>query len=231
MGSNSQLAHPGDQLVPVRVWRRRAALRAPVLARHAADTPLGHVYHHRHVRLRREGWLVNHKRTGRLYRMEGLNLMRNRPRRRKVVVNRGPSVMPTRRGERWSMEFMHDQLHDGRRLRVLTVVDPYTREALATEARESFAAHDVIDVLDRLSSSHRKPAVIQMDNGTEFASRALDAWAYREAMRLESSRPGKPTDNAHIESFNARPRGVSERARLRIARRRRGKLDCVAERL
>jgi transposase InsO family protein len=114
---------------------------------------------------------------------------------------------------------------------VLTVVDQYTREALATEARGSFSAHDVIDVLNRLSRSHRMPAVIQVDSGTEFASRALDAWAYREDVRLDFSRPGKPTDNAHIESFNARLRGVPERARLRIARRRRGNLDFVAERL
>lgn len=76
-----------------------------------------------HVLLRREGWLVNHKRTERLYRMEGLNLRRNRPHRRNAVVNRGPSGVPTRRDERWSMDFMHDQLHDGRRLRVPTVVD------------------------------------------------------------------------------------------------------------
>ena len=121
-------------------------------------------------------------------------------------MTRGPSVAATRKDERWSMDFMHDQLQDGRRLRVLTVVDQYTREALATEARGSFSAHDVIDVLNRLSRSHRKPAVIQVDNGTEFASRALDAWAYREDVRLDFSRPGKPTDNAHIESFNARLR-------------------------
>ena len=89
------------------------------------------------------------------------------------------------------------------RVRSAGVVDQYTREALATEARGSFSAHDVIDVLNRLSRSHRKPAVIQVDNGTEFASCALDAWAYREDVRLDFSRPGKPTDNAHIESFNA----------------------------
>jgi putative transposase len=159
-----------------------------------------------HVLLRREGWLVNHKRTERLYRLEGLNLRRDRPRRRKSVVTRGPSIAATRKDERWSMDFMHDQLQDGRRLRVLTLVDQYTREALATEARGSFSAHDVIDVLNRLSRSHRKPAVIQVDNGTEFASCALDAWAYREDVRLDFSRPGKPTDNAHIESFNARLR-------------------------
>jgi putative transposase len=104
------------------------------------------------------------------------------------------------------MDFMHDQLQDGRRIRVLTVVDRYTREALATEARGSFSAHNVIDVLNRLSRSHRKPAVIQVDNGTEFASRALAAWAYREDVRLGFSRPESPTANAHIESFIARLR-------------------------
>jgi len=159
-----------------------------------------------HVLLRREGWPVNHKRTARLYRQEGLNLRRKRPRRRKAAVTPSPSAAPTRRDERWSMDFVHDQLHDGRRLRVLTVVDQYTREALATEARRSFSAHDVIGVLNRLSRSHGKPAMIQVDNGSEFTSRALDAWAYREDVRLDFSRPGKPTDNAHIESFNARLR-------------------------
>jgi putative transposase len=88
----------------------------------------------------------------------------------------------------------------------LTVVDQYTREALATEARGSFSAHDVIDVLNLLSRSHRKPAVIQVDNGTDFVSRDLDAWASREDAGLDFSRLGKPTDNAHIESFNARLR-------------------------
>ena len=101
---------------------------------------------------------------------------------------------------------MHDQLEDGRKIRVLSVVDQYTREALATKARGSFTARGVIDVLEHLSRSHRKPQVIQVDNGTEFASRALDAWAYREGVRLDFSRPGKPTDNAYVESFNARLR-------------------------
>ncbi len=89
---------------------------------------------------------------------------------------------------------------------MLTVVGQYTREAMASEARGSSSAHDVIDVLNRLSKSHRKPVVIQVDNGMEFASRAPDAWAYREDVRLNFSRRGKPTDDAHIESFNARLR-------------------------
>ncbi len=120
-----------------------------------------------HLLLRREGWLISHKRTERLYRLEGLILRRNRPRRRKAVA--------TRNDDRWSMLFCHHQLQDGRRLCVLTVVDRYTREALATEARGSVSAHDVIDVFNRLSRSHRRSAVIQVDNGMEFALRALDA--------------------------------------------------------
>jgi putative transposase len=108
-----------------------------------------------HVLLRREGWLVNHKRTERLYRLEGLNLRRNRPHRRKAVVTRGPPVVATRKDDLWSMGFMHDQLQDGRRLRVLTVVYQYTREALATEARGSFSPQDVVDVLNWLSRPHR----------------------------------------------------------------------------
>ena len=101
---------------------------------------------------------------------------------------------------------MADQLHDGRRIRVLTIVDQHTREAMATEVRGSFHSNNVIEVLNRLSRSHRKPSVIQVDNGPEFISRNLDAWAYREKVSLDFSRPGKPTDNAFIESFNARVR-------------------------
>ncbi len=93
---------------------------------------------------------------------------------------------------------MHAQLQDGRRLRVLAVFDQYACEALATETRGSFSAHQVIAVLNQLSKSHRKPAVLRVDNGTQFAPRALDAWAYREDLRLDFSCSGKPTDDTHI---------------------------------
>jgi putative transposase len=108
------------------------------------------------------------------------------------------------------MDFMHDPLQDERRHRVLTVVDQYMREALATAARGSFSAHDVIEVLNRLSRCHRKPAVIQVANAPKMGDGARFArprcWAYRKNVRLDFSRPRKPTDNAHIESFNARLR-------------------------
>jgi putative transposase len=99
-----------------------------------------------------------------------------------------------------------DQLHDGRRIRVLTIVDQHTREAMATEVRGSFHSSNVIEVFNRLSRSHRKPSVIQVDNDPEFVSRNLDEWAYREKVGLDFSRLGEPTDNAFIESFNARVR-------------------------
>ncbi len=148
------------------------------------------------------------------------------------MVTRGPSVAATRKGERWSMLFCHDQLQYGRRLRELTVIDQNTREALATEARGSFSAHDVFDTLNRLSRSHRKPVVIQVDNGTEFASRALNALSYPEDVRPDFSRPGEADgQRAHRVVQYQAVRGVPERARLRIARRRRGSLDFVADRL
>lgn len=101
---------------------------------------------------------------------------------------------------------MHDQLHDGRRLRVRTAVDRYTRAALATEARGSFSVRDVIDALGRNLRSHRALVVIHADNGADFASCALDACAHLEDVSLDFSRPGKPTEHAHIESLNAQLR-------------------------
>jgi putative transposase len=106
------------------------------------------------VLIRRECWLVKHKR------MEDANLPTNRPRRRKAAVTQGPSVVPTRWDQQWRMLFCYDQLHEGRMLRVLSVVDQYTHKALATETSGSFSAHYVIDVLIRLSRPHRKPPVI-----------------------------------------------------------------------
>ena len=153
--------------------------------------------------LRREGWPVNHKRTARLYRQEGLNLRRKRPRHRKAAVTRSPSAAPTRRDERWSMDFVHDQLHDGRRLRVLTVVDQYTREALATEARRSFSAHDVIGVLNRLSRYHRKPAMIQVDNAhIEWFSARLRAECLN-AHVFESLADAEQTSTSWRSDYNA----------------------------
>jgi len=104
------------------------------------------------------------------------------------------------------MDFVADALADGRKLRVLTILDTCTRECLATEVAQSFRGEDVAAVLTRIGVTRGLPSVITCDNGTEFTSKALDHWAYRHGVKLDFIRPGKPTENAHIESFNARLR-------------------------
>jgi putative transposase len=156
-----------------------------------------------YVLLRREGWTVNHKRVYRVYREECLGLRRKKPKRRRAAMARQPRLTLTRTNERWAMDFMSDALANGQQLRVLTVLDAYTRECVALEVGTQFRGSDVARVLTRVAAQRGRPAVIACDNGTEFTSRALDHWAWTHAVQLDFSRPGKPTDNATIESFNA----------------------------
>ena len=156
-----------------------------------------------HRVLQREGWPVNHKRVERLYRAEGLSL---RIRRRKKLKAIGRVEMPatTRVNERWSMDFVHDKLWAGRRFRSLTIVDQFSRECLALEVDTSLGGERVKAVLERLAERRGMPGAITVDNGPEFISRVVDEWAYRGGVKLAFSRPGKPTDNAYIESFNGK---------------------------
>ena len=156
-----------------------------------------------HVLLRREGWGVNLKRVYRLYREEGLCLRSKRPRRRRSAVARIERPAGRMPNERWSMDFMSDALASGHRLRVLTVLDTCTRECVALEVAATFGGHQVADVLTRIGIERGLPPVITVDNGTEFTSRALDHWAYKNRLQLDYIRRGKPTDNGFIESFNA----------------------------
>jgi putative transposase len=160
------------------------------------------------VLLRREGWRVNHKRIRRLYRQEGLALRARAPKRRRSAELRQPQYVPTAPNEVWCMDFMHDRLADlGRRaIRLLTVVDVHTRECLALEVARGFRSQDVIEVLSRVAARRGKPHAIRCDNGTEFTATAFDQWAYANGIVIDFSRPGKPTDNAFIESFNGRVR-------------------------
>ena len=158
-----------------------------------------------HVLLRREGWMVNHKRTERLYHEEGLALRRTRHRKRTAGV-RVTLPLPTRPNERWAMDFLHDQLADGRRFRVLTMVDAYSRESPAITADTSLTGATVVQILDRLAETRGLPQGITIDNGPEFAGSALDAWAYRRGIQLHFIEPGKPVQNAYVESFNGRLR-------------------------
>jgi putative transposase len=156
--------------------------------------------------LRREGVLVNHKRVYRLYREEGLSL-RRRKRKRLTSEGRGPGEAAERANQVWSLDFVSDALAPGRRLRLLTVVDTFTRESLAIEVDTSIGGERVARVLDRVIAARgAQPEEIVMDNGPELTSRTLDQCAYKRGVRLRLIAPGEPVQTAFIESFNGRLR-------------------------
>lgn len=169
-----------------------------------ASVRISYGYRRLHVLLRREGWRINHKRTYRLYAEEGLGLKRRRPRRHRSAVVRMSRPAAREPNERWSMDFVSDRLADGRGLRFLTVLDTCTRECLAIEVGGSLRGVDVARVLTRLGLERGLPEEITCDHGSEFTSRVMDPWAYQNRVKLDFTRPGKPTDNAYIESFNGR---------------------------
>jgi len=155
--------------------------------------------------LRREGWKANHKRVYRLYREEGLSVRRRR-RKRIGAVERQPMEIPTRANQRWSMDFVADGLEDGRKFRSLNIVDDYSRECVAAEVDTSIPGGRVVRVLERLGERRGLPQVLVTDNGPEFRGQALDVWAYERGVRLHFIEPGKPIQNAFIESFNGKMR-------------------------
>jgi putative transposase len=142
----------------------------------------------------------------RLYRQEGLSPRLKRPRRNKAAKLRQPKALAHAINEIWSMDFVAEALFDGRKLRMLTVVDLYTRECLAIEVGQSLKGEDVVGVLNMIERQRGLPRTIKTDNGSEFIGKAMDRWAYERAVELDFSRPGKPTDNAAVESFNGRLR-------------------------
>ena len=154
--------------------------------------------------LRREGRTDNHKRIRRLYRLEGLGVRQRR--RKRVARPRVEIPGATQPNEHWAMDFMRDTLHDGRAFRTLNIVDAFTRECLAIEVVVSLPGARVVRVLEQLRTTRGLPARITVDNGPEFQSRALDAWAHHAGVQLQFSRPGKPVDNTFIEAFNGRVR-------------------------
>jgi putative transposase len=153
----------------------------------------------------REGTPANHKRVYRLYREEGL-AMRIRQRRRIRWDGAVTCPAATRANERWSMDFVSDGISTGRAIRMLTVVDDCTRECPAIEVDTSLGGLRVRRVLDRIASERGLPEAIVLDNGPEFRGRALAAWSAERRVRLEFIQPGKPVQNAYIESFNGRLR-------------------------
>jgi putative transposase len=158
-----------------------------------------------HILLKREGLVINHKRTERIYREEGLSLRRKR-RRKGAAGIRVMMPIPQKPNERWSMDFVTDSIVTGRRFRALAIIDDYSRECPAIEVDTSLGGARVVNVLERLAETRGLPEVITMDNGPEFTGRHLDEWASLKGVKLNFIRPGKPIENAFAESFNGRLR-------------------------
>ena len=161
-------------------------------------------YRRLHVLLRRSGERVNHKRVHRVYREAGLMIRRKK---RKHCVREGkPLVARTSANQEWALDFVHDAVECGRAIRVLSVVDGYTRECLALEVDTSFASRRVTRVLQQIVAERGVPQSIRCDNGPEFTSRHFLAWCVERQIELVHIQPGKPTQNARVESFHGRLR-------------------------
>jgi putative transposase len=162
-------------------------------------------YRRLHVLLRREGFVVNHKRLFRIYREERL-MVRKRGGRKRALGTRAPIPVPMRPNDRWSLDFVSDQLACGRRFRILAVFDDCTRECLAAVADTSLSGQRVARELDLLIGSRGRPKTIVSDNGTELTSNAILSWADHTKVGWHYIAPGKPMQNAFVESFNGRLR-------------------------
>lgn len=185
------------QAIPKDDVEIRSRLRELAEERHKFGAP------RLHIMLQREGYQINHKRTERLYREEGLSLRLKKRKKReshlRVIIDR-----PERVNQHWSMDFVSDSLFNGRKFRVLTVVDDFSRECPVLEADHSLTGKRVSRVLDRMALTRGLPEVITVDNGPEFISKALDLWAFENKVKLRFIQPGKPVQNAYIESFNGK---------------------------
>jgi putative transposase len=186
-----------------RPYREEESLRQRLRELAAARPRFG--YRRLHVLLRREGVIINHKRVERLYREEGL-AVRRRPRKRVARDGRGRAALPTRPNQQWGVDFVSDTLAWGRRIRLFTVVDVFTREALAIEVDTSLPGGRIVRVLQRLATERGVPDEIVLDNGPELTGKALDQWAYERGVWLRFIEPGKPVQNAFVESFQGRLR-------------------------
>jgi len=193
-----------------RSTKRYVGRRDPQLAlrrslRQLASVRVRFGYRRLTILLRREGWRVNAKRVYRLYTQEELAA---RTKVRKKIARRRPVIVEvaTAPNQRWSMDFVTPRLEDGRLFRILTVLDQYTRECVAILAKAHLSGQDVASVLDGAVAVRGRPASITVDNDSEFAGRVMDVWAHRHGVQLAFIRPGRPTENSFIETFNGRLR-------------------------
>ncbi len=168
------------------------------------ETRVRYGYRRVHVLLQREGWQINIKKTHRMYNALGLQLRNRTPKRQVKVQLREDRCAATRPSETWAMDFVHDQLATGHKIRVLTVVETFDRFSPAIDPRFTYRSQNVVEALDRACGRLGDPKAIRLDQGTEFVSGNLDIWAHAHGVTLDFSRPGKPTDNAFIEAFNGR---------------------------
>lgn len=171
-----------------------------------AETRVRYGYRRVHVLLRREGWGINMKKTRRIYNELGLQLRNKHPKRRvkaKLREDRQEAVGPN---DVWAMDFVHDHLATGKKLRILTIINTHSRYCPTVDPRFSYRGEDVVQTLERVCRAGGYPSTIRVDNGSEFISRDLDLWAYAKDVTLDFSRPGRPTDNGFIEAFNSKLR-------------------------
>lgn len=209
--AHSLSQHHAARLIPVnRATLRYEHHRDPqealrVRLRELAGSRVRYGYRRLTVMLKREGWEVNAKRIYRLYTEEGL-IVRTKQRKERAQRQRVAQGSATRRNQKWSMDFVAQRLADGRWIRVLTVVDQYTRECLTLHADTALSGEKVAVALDKIVARRGAPQSITVDNGTEFASKAMDHWAYINSVHLDFIRPGHPVENGYIESFNGKLR-------------------------
>jgi transposase InsO family protein len=156
--------------------------------------------------LRAEGWMVNHKRVERIWRQEGLKVPRKQPKRGRLWLNDGSCIRlrPTHRGSVWSYDFTATRTHDGRAVRMLTVLDEYTRECLAIGVARKLKSDDVLHTLTELFARHGAPEHLRSDNGPEFTAKVVRDWLGRVGVRTLFISPGSPWENGYNESFNGK---------------------------
>jgi len=155
-----------------------------------------------HLKLRQSGMKINHKKTERIYRAQGLQLKKRKRRKKIATEERMPVELPTEPMKIWAMDFINDSLAFKRKLKILTVIDPVTNRSPVVYPATSITGKDLSEILDFTCENTGYPEYIQCDNGPEFRSQDLDEWCYKNGIKILFSRPGTPTDNCHIESFN-----------------------------
>lgn len=168
-----------------------------------ADKHRRYGHHRLYVLLRREGFMVNYKRTERIYKLENLKL-RIRRRKKLASVTRIDLPQPTKPNEHWAMDFLQGSFWNSRRFKTLTVVDVFSKECPVIEVDTSLTGQRVVRVLESLAENRGMPEAITVDNGPEFISNVLDEWAYRRKIKLDFITPGRPVENPYVESFNGK---------------------------